>query len=214
MSNESALPLSYMHATSWSPWKSILFPPQHLLRLLYTINPLRKRQGKSPSPIFLRFDKPRQRLQLDQLFKGHKMPPQDLDVERVAQVPEVDGRFSRRVRGTNVHAAAGERVRQHGDQGHEVAGLQQHLSLRLGLVEVGNISDLKNALASILNDGKLRQLIAQNALDEVREVYSWKKIGKQILGIYEQVCQAKPHLNWNLTSTKDSCRYRQTPHLL
>ena len=82
------------------------------------------------------------------------------------------------------------------------------------LVEIGNINELKNALREVLVDENLRKIIAANALEECRRVYSWEKIGRQIIGIYECVKLEKPNLDWNLKTEIDDCRYRAAPHLL
>lgn len=82
------------------------------------------------------------------------------------------------------------------------------------LVEVGNINEIKNALREILINAELRKTLAANALEECRRVYSWEKIGRQIVGIYEQVKAEKPRRDWSLTTEIDDCRYRRTPHLL
>ena len=82
------------------------------------------------------------------------------------------------------------------------------------LIEVGNIIEIKNALREILLDGNLRKTLAANALEECRLVYSWEKIGQQILDIYERVKTAKPLCDWSLKNEIDECRYRGAPHLL
>ena len=82
------------------------------------------------------------------------------------------------------------------------------------LVRTGNIEELKNALRQILEDRKTRAELAANALEECRRVYSWEKIGRQIIEIYERVQTQKPRTDWRLNQEIDACRYRQTPHLL
>ena len=82
------------------------------------------------------------------------------------------------------------------------------------LVEIGDIEELKNALRQILEDQNLRAKLAQNALEECRSVYSWGKIGRQIIEIYERVRAQKPSSKWQLNEKIDACRYRETPHLL
>jgi glycosyltransferase involved in cell wall biosynthesis len=82
------------------------------------------------------------------------------------------------------------------------------------LVAPGNIAELKNALRGILIDDELRRTLARNALDECRAVYSWGKIGRQIVGIYERVKIQKPKNDWRFTTEIDDCRYRRAPHLL
>ncbi len=82
------------------------------------------------------------------------------------------------------------------------------------LVEIGNVSQIKNALRELLENAELRKKLAENALEECRRVYSWEKIGRQIIGIYERVRMQKPRRDWNLSAEIDDCRYRRTPHLL
>lgn len=82
------------------------------------------------------------------------------------------------------------------------------------LVEIGNIGEIKNALREVLTNEKLRKTLAANALEECRRVYSWEKIGRQIIDIYERVREEKPHRDWSLTTEIDECRYRAAPHLL
>jgi glycosyltransferase involved in cell wall biosynthesis len=82
------------------------------------------------------------------------------------------------------------------------------------LVAPGNVDELKNALREILIDDELRRKLARNALDECRRVYSWEKIGRQIIEIYERVKNQRPKNDWRFTTEIDDCRYRHTPHLL
>lgn len=82
------------------------------------------------------------------------------------------------------------------------------------LVEIGNVSELKNALREITENFELRKNLAASALEECRAVYSWEKIGRQIVGIYERVKTEKPRSDWSLPAEIDDCRYRQMPHLL
>lgn len=82
------------------------------------------------------------------------------------------------------------------------------------LVEPGNVEELKNALRELLENAARRKTLAENALEECRRVYSWEKIGRQIIGIYERVKRQQPNNEWSLTTEIDDCRYRRTPHLL
>jgi glycogen synthase len=82
------------------------------------------------------------------------------------------------------------------------------------LVEIGEISGIKNALRRILTDKHLRTMLADNALNECRNTYSWEKIGRQIIGIYERVLCEKPNVDWQSITDIEACRYRETPHLL
>lgn len=82
------------------------------------------------------------------------------------------------------------------------------------LVDPGNVEQLKNALKEILTDEPLRASLAESALCECRESYSWRTIGRQIANIYEEVRGEKPNNNWTASGVMAPCRYREAPHLL
>lgn len=82
------------------------------------------------------------------------------------------------------------------------------------LTTPGNIKELKNALREILENHELRKNLAAHALEECRAVYSWEKIGRQIIDIYERVRSARPRNDWTVSRELDDCRYRAEPHLL
>jgi len=82
------------------------------------------------------------------------------------------------------------------------------------LVEPGDIAELKCALREILDNHDLRKNLARNALEECRAIYSWEKIGRQIVGIYERVKNQPPKNDWQFSTEIDDCRYRHAPHLL
>ena len=82
------------------------------------------------------------------------------------------------------------------------------------LVEIGNVTELKDALREMLTDKNQRKTLSDNALRECRAVYSWEKIGHQIIGIYERIRGEKPNNEWHLNGEIDDCRYRAAPHLL
>jgi len=82
------------------------------------------------------------------------------------------------------------------------------------LVAPGSATELKDALREILSNDELRRTLAQNALEECRAAYSWEKIGRQIIGIYEGVKNRRPKNDWRFTTEIDDCRYRAAPHLL
>lgn len=82
------------------------------------------------------------------------------------------------------------------------------------LVSPGNVEQLTDALKEILTNHDLRAQLTENALKEVREIYSWRVIGRQIVEIYEQTRGKKPMNDWQMPEIIEPCRYRETPHLL
>ena len=82
------------------------------------------------------------------------------------------------------------------------------------LVQIGDVEELKNALRLVLIDDEMRAQIAANALEECRRIYSWEKIGRRIIEIYESVRTQKPQTDWRFNEEIDPCRYRESPHLL
>ena len=81
------------------------------------------------------------------------------------------------------------------------------------LTEPGDRAALAVALRRVLEDGALRERLAAAALAECRAVYSWAKVGRQIMDVYEAVAGEAP-------SAVDPalpilpCRFRAEPHLL
>ena len=81
------------------------------------------------------------------------------------------------------------------------------------LTEPGDRAALALALRRVLEDGALRERLAAAALAECRAVYSWAKVGRQIMDVYEAVAGEAP-------SAVDPalpilpCRFRAEPHLL
>ncbi len=81
------------------------------------------------------------------------------------------------------------------------------------LTEPGDRAGLAAALRRVLHDGELRTRLADAALAECRDVYSWAKVGRQIMDVYARVAGEAP-------SAVDPalpvvpCRFRTDPHLL
>ncbi len=82
------------------------------------------------------------------------------------------------------------------------------------LTEPGNRPALADALRRVLRDPALRARLADAALVECREVYSWAKVGRQIMGVYAAVTGRAPDLDWPDSLPVTPCRYRAEPHLL
>jgi glycosyltransferase involved in cell wall biosynthesis len=81
---------------------------------------------------------------------------------------------------------------------------------------------LAHAIARLLDDAELRARLARTALAEVRELYSWQAVGRQIQRVYARLTGTKPDTRWTglydpgttVASADPSCRFRSAPHLL
>jgi glycogen(starch) synthase len=82
------------------------------------------------------------------------------------------------------------------------------------LTEPGDRPALADALRRVLRDGALRRRLADAALAECREVYSWAKVGRQIMDVYAGVAGQAPDLAWSPDLPILPCRFRAEPHLL
>ena len=82
------------------------------------------------------------------------------------------------------------------------------------LTEPGDRDGLAKALRGVLRDSVLRQRLADAALDECRAVYSWSKVGCQIMDVYAAVAGQAPDLAWSPELPITPCRFRTEPHLL
>lgn len=82
------------------------------------------------------------------------------------------------------------------------------------LTEPGDRAGLAHALRRVLTDPALRHRLADAALSECRAVYSWGKVGRQIMEVYARVAGAAPDLDWSPELPLAPCRFRAEPHLL
>ena len=82
------------------------------------------------------------------------------------------------------------------------------------LTEPGDRNGLAEALRRVLRDGEFRRGLADAALWECRAVYSWSKVGRQIMDVYAEVAGRKPDLDWSPQLPVTPCRFRAEPHLL
>ena len=69
-------------------------------------------------------------------------------------------------------------------------------------------------LRRVLRDAALRRGLADAALEECRAVYSWSKVGGQIMDVYSTVAGQAPDLAWPTVLPTTPCRFRDEPHLL
>ena len=91
------------------------------------------------------------------------------------------------------------------------------------LVEAQDAAGLADAIARLLDDAPLRQRLARRALDDVRRLYSWQAVGKQIMATYDRVAGQPVSSAWldscnmserTVGNADLSCRFRAAPHLL
>ena len=71
-------------------------------------------------------------------------------------------------------------------------------------------------LGLVYGGGKvgLMGIVADAALEECRRVYSWSRVGRQIMDVYAAVAGTKPDLHWPADLPVTPCRFRAEPHLL
>ena len=91
------------------------------------------------------------------------------------------------------------------------------------LVEPKDADGLAAAVARLLDDGALRHRLACRALADVRRLYSWAAVGRQIVAAYERVVRRTPSAGWlelydpravTVATADPGCRFRAAPHLL
>ncbi len=82
------------------------------------------------------------------------------------------------------------------------------------LVEPGDVGGLAGAIGRMLDDAPLRAAVAGRAYDEVRRLYSWPAVARQIVGVYESLLGTRPDADWNADVPIAPCRFRAEPHLL
>ena len=91
------------------------------------------------------------------------------------------------------------------------------------LVEPMDVDGLASAISTLLDDDDLRERLANQALDEVRTLYSWPAVVRQIEHVYARVADRPVDDSWRIdcdvahasVALADlSCRFRAQPHLL
>lgn len=82
------------------------------------------------------------------------------------------------------------------------------------LSQPGDVPALAANLRRIIQDAPLRGRLAGNALEECRRTYSWQAVGRQIMGIYEELRGTAPDTAFDAALPIAECRFRAAPHLL
>ena len=83
------------------------------------------------------------------------------------------------------------------------------------LVEPGDIAAQAAALQHLIDDRGERQRLADAALAECRETYSWDVVGRMIADVYSAVAGRGPPSPFRADLPHDpDCRFRAEPHLL
>lgn len=82
------------------------------------------------------------------------------------------------------------------------------------LTEAGDVAAHAEALARLIADAALRTRLATRALEECRAKYSWKVVGRQIVGVYESLIGTVPAKSFRRDIERVPCRFREQPHLL
>ena len=82
------------------------------------------------------------------------------------------------------------------------------------LTDPGDVPALTDALRRVLHDTALRHRLATFALAECRQVYSWTRVGQQIMDVYAAIAGTAPDLAWDPVLPLTPCRFRTDPHLL
>ncbi len=82
------------------------------------------------------------------------------------------------------------------------------------LTEAGDVSAHAAALRRLIEDRALAHRLADTALGEVREVYSWEVVGRRIMTIYGDLHGTVPATAFERALTPSPCRFRAQPHLL
>ena len=82
------------------------------------------------------------------------------------------------------------------------------------LAEPGSPESLALELGRMLDDASLRGRLTEQALHEVRTLYSWPSVAEQIVGVYRDLLGTRPDTDWSVDGPVEPCRFRETPHLL
>ena len=83
------------------------------------------------------------------------------------------------------------------------------------LAEVSDVQDLAGQVRRLLDDAPLRRRLAATALEEVRRLYAWPAVARQIAGVYARVVSQPRHDDFHpIMGEPDPCHFRAEPHLL
>jgi glycogen(starch) synthase len=82
------------------------------------------------------------------------------------------------------------------------------------LAEPGDAGSLAAELRRMLDDPPLRASLTEQALHEVRTLYSWPTVAGEIVGVYGDLFGTRPDTGWSADGPIEPCRFRETPHLL
>ncbi|QIN80343.1 glycosyltransferase [Rubrobacter marinus] len=82
------------------------------------------------------------------------------------------------------------------------------------LAEPGSAGSLASELRRMLDEAPLRARLTEQALHEVRTLYSWPSVAAEIVGVYQNLLGTHPDTDWSADGPIDPCRFRETPHLL
>ena len=82
------------------------------------------------------------------------------------------------------------------------------------LTEAGDVPALAAALTRLVEDAALRRRLAAAALAECRRVYSWEAVGRQIMGVYDDLRGTAPATAFEEALPITPCRFRAKPQLL
>ena len=83
------------------------------------------------------------------------------------------------------------------------------------LAEVSDVRDLAGQIRRLLDDAPLRRRLATTALEEVRRLYAWPAVARQIVGVYDRLASRPRDDDFEpMKGEPDPCRFRAEPHLL
>ncbi len=82
------------------------------------------------------------------------------------------------------------------------------------LVDPGDVAGLARAIQTMLADRPLRERLRARALQDVRTLYSWPAVAKQIRTVYQSLVGSAPDDSWSMPQDRAPCRFREAPHLL
>jgi glycogen synthase len=82
------------------------------------------------------------------------------------------------------------------------------------LVEPADVAGLATAIAGLIDDPNRLTQLAEVALAEARERYSWHAVGRQVMRTYARLEGTRSATEFDPDLPIHPCRFRQAPHLL